>query len=61
MFGLKILFMTVKEIFGLFKNGLRLFLWLVYDRFCELVCDYLWNVQKIFFRGCFDKEKNSVC
>ena len=53
--------MTVKGIFGLFKNGLRLFLWLVYDRFCELVCDYLWNVQKIVFRGCFDKEKNSVC
>ena len=50
--------MAIKGLFGLFKNGLWSFLWLVYGRLCELVCDCLWNVQKIVFKGCLDEEKN---
>ena len=32
-------------------------LWLVCGRLCKLVCDCLWNVQKIVFRGYLDEEK----
>ena len=49
--------MAIKGLFGLFKNVLWPFLWLV----CELVCGSLWNVQKIIFKGCLDEEKNSDC
>ena len=38
--------MVFKGLFGLFKNGLWPFLWLVCGWLCELVCDCLWNVQK---------------
>ena len=50
--------MVVKGLFGLFKNSLWSFLWLVCGRLCETVCDCLWNVKKIVFRGCLDEEKN---
>ena len=53
--------MIAKGLFGLFKNGLWPFLWLVCFWLCELVCDCLWGVQKIIFRDCLDEEKNPNC
>ena len=50
--------MVVNELFVLFKNDLWSFLWIVCGWLCDLVCDCLWNVQKIVFRGCLDEEKN---
>ena len=50
--------MVVKGLFGLFKNDLWPFLWLVCGRLCELVCDCLWNVKNFVFRGCLDEENN---
>ena len=49
--------MAIKELFELSKNGVWLFLWVACGWLCELVCDCLWNVQKIVFRGCLDEEK----
>ena len=49
--------MVVKRLFGLFKNGLWPFLWLVCDRHCELVYDCLWNVQKFFLGVVWIKRK----
>ena len=49
--------MVVKGLFGLFKNGLWPFLWLVCGQHCELVCVCLWNVQKIVL-GVFWMKRN---
>ena len=49
--------MAVKGLFGLFKNGLWPFLWLVYTRLCELVCDFLWMSKKLFLGAVWMKRK----